>query len=168
METHNPYAAPSAVLSEVELLGDDELAGRGTRLAAIIIDTVVQIAVMLPIMFAGGYLTYLTSGQKPSWGTTALWSVAGFVAFVAVQGYPLATGGQTWGKKLLKVRIVDLAGNKPDLVSLLGLRYGVLQVIGLLPIVGPMYTVVDALFIFSKDRRCLHDKIAGTRVTVVR
>jgi uncharacterized RDD family membrane protein YckC len=28
----------------------------------------------------------------------------------------------------------------------------------------PLYAIVDALFIFRGDRRCIHDMIAGTRV----
>lgn len=28
----------------------------------------------------------------------------------------------------------------------------------------PFYALVDILFIFREDRRCLHDRIAGTQV----
>jgi uncharacterized RDD family membrane protein YckC len=34
----------------------------------------------------------------------------------------------------------------------------------LLPTVGPFAGLIDVLFIFLKDRRCLHDHIAGTVV----
>ncbi|MBI3550843.1 MAG: RDD family protein [Elusimicrobia bacterium] len=35
-------------------------------------------------------------------------------------------------------------------------------------VVLPVYALVDALFIFREDRRCLHDFLAGTRVVMTR
>ena len=90
----------------------------------------------------------------------------GFTVMVAIQGYPLAQSGQTWGKKLLKLKIVNLDGSQPDFLRLVGLRYGSTQLISLVPFVGGLYGLVDSLFIFREDRRCLHDLIAGTRVVV--
>jgi uncharacterized RDD family membrane protein YckC len=103
---------------------------------------------------------------QPSFGKQALWQVIGFAVFVAVQGYPLATAGQTWGKRLLKLKIVDLEGRKPSLLKLLAVRYFANRVIVAIPLVGPLYSIADPLIIFGKDRRCLHDHIAGTRVVV--
>jgi uncharacterized RDD family membrane protein YckC len=37
-------------------------------------------------------------------------------------------------------------------------------IIGAIPYLGGIYGLVDALFIFRDDRRCVHDHIAGTRV----
>jgi uncharacterized RDD family membrane protein YckC len=31
-------------------------------------------------------------------------------------------------------------------------------------LLGAFYSIADVLFIFGKDRRCLHDLLAGTRV----
>jgi uncharacterized RDD family membrane protein YckC len=81
---------------------------------------------------------------------------------------PLANQGQTWGKKLLKMKIVDLSGNLPDFGRLLLLRYGIGAVISIVPVLGSFYWIVDALFIFRGDRRCIHDLLAGTRVVVAR
>ena len=96
----------------------------------------------------------------------ALWGLIGFAIMVAVQGYPLAQAGQTWGKKLLKLKIVNLDGSQPDFLRLIGLRYGSGALISLIPVVGSFYGFVDALFIFREDKRCIHDHIAGTRVVV--
>ena len=92
----------------------------------------------------------------------------GFVVFVVVQGYPLSESGQTWGKKLLKLKIVDLEGRKPDFVRLLGLRYLLGLAIYQVPILGPIYSIVDVLFIFREDKRCIHDHLAGTRVVIAK
>ena len=59
------------------------------------------------------------SGQQVGFGVTLMWAVIGFVIFAVVQGFPLNATGQTWGKKLLKIKIVDLDGNKPPLGRLL-------------------------------------------------
>ncbi len=49
---------------------------------------------------------------------------------------------------------------------MLGLRYLPTQVIVAIPVVGALYALVDALFIFGAEQRCLHDLIAGTKVVL--
>lgn len=36
--------------------------------------------------------------------------------------------------------------------------------IGRIPLAGPIFKLVNALFIFGEERQCLHDKLAGTKV----
>ena len=87
--------------------------------------------------------------------------VALFVILVAVQCRLLAKDGQTIGKRAAKTRIVlvktDQNGGIVPNVLLRGL-------VASLPNVIPLYWVVDTLFIFRADRRCVHDFIAGTKV----
>ncbi|HVI59204.1 MAG TPA: RDD family protein [Luteimonas sp.] len=166
MDEQNPYRGPDAAVAEFS--SGDELAGRGTRLGAAIIDVIIMVVVMMPIMYMGGYfataMAAAQSGQQVGLGTTLLWALIGFVAFVVVQAFPLNASGQTWGKKALKIKIVDLQGNKPPLGRLLGLRYLPVQVASSIPLIGPVLGLVDVLLIFRNDRRCGHDLIAGTRV----
>lgn len=161
----NPYGAPQAPLHETR---DDglRLADRGMRLAAAIIDTVIAVVILLPMMFVGGYFNGIMTGVQPSYGEQALWGLIGFTVFLAVQGYPLNASGQTWGKKMLKIKIVDLEGDKPPFSKLIALRYLPTQAIGFVPVVGSIYGLVNVLFIFRDDRRCVHDLIAGTRVVM--
>jgi uncharacterized RDD family membrane protein YckC len=77
-------------------------------------------------------------------------------------------GGQTIGKKIVGIRIVDLDNNVPALAKILGLRYLPTRAAALIPIMGSIYSLVDALFIFFPNRRCLHDLIAGTKVVKVK
>lgn len=166
MEPHNPYAAPAAALTDTPSPGEQVLADRGMRLVAATIDTILLIAILVPIMFVGGYFTLIMAGQAPGFLTQVTWAAISFGIFALLQGYPLSQAGQTWGKKMMKMKVVDLDGRKPDLVHLLGLRIGTTQLISLVPFLGPFYGIVNVLFIFGEDRRCLHDMIAGTRVVV--
>jgi len=164
MNDPNPYSAPSAVVTDFDPGTELRLAGRGERLGAAFIDGLILLAILMPAMIMSGYFSGIMKGVQPGIGMQALWMLIGFALFVAIQGYPLAQNGQTWGKKLLKLKIVDLRGNKPEFVRMLGLRYGTTQLATLIPVVGSLYGLVDALFIFRADKRCLHDLIAGTRV----
>ncbi|MFC3715324.1 RDD family protein [Luteimonas soli] len=166
MDEQNPYRGPDAAVAEFS--SGDELAGRGARLGAAIIDAIILLVVLGPITYMGGYWQAAmeagqAGGQLP-FGTTLMWAVIGFVVFAIVQGFPLNASGQTWGKKLLKIKIVDLDGGKPPLGRLLGMRYLPVQAVGVIPFIGALIQVVEVLLIFRSDRRCGHDLIAGTKV----
>ena len=84
----------------------------------------------------------------------------------------LATRGQTIGKIIMKIRIVDaVTGEHPGWARLILLRTIVNSVIigilNILPGAGVLYFIVDSLFIFRADHRTIHDLIAGTRVDKV-
>ena len=164
MDESNPYSAPEAVVADPVL--DLRLGGRGERLGAAFIDGIISIVLVLPAMFFMGVFAYAMRGEDPPLWLNLGSSAVGFLIFVLVQGYPLKQWGQTWGKRLLKLKIVDLAGNKPEFWRMIGLRYGVGQVVMLLPFISFFYALVDALFIFRADKRCVHDHIAGTRVVI--
>ena len=162
----NPYNAPEANVSYDPPSNSLQPADRLMRLVAALIDGLIMMAVILPLMFFGGYFSGIMEGQQPGFLEQAMWGAVGFVVFVIVQGMPLNATGQTWGKKALKMKIVDMAGNKPPLVNIIAMRYLPTQAISLIPCVGALYALVDVLYIFGEYRRCLHDKIAGTQVVV--
>ena len=76
----------------------------------------------------------------------------------------LSNYGQTVGKKVLDIKIVGMDGNKLEFLPLIGLRYAPLWIASYVPVVGGILAIVNILFIFRKDRRCIHDHIAGTQV----
>src|SRR3989442_312107 len=90
--------------------------------------------------------------------------VGGLVLFTAVQGFFLATRGQTIGKMLLGLRIVRSDGERASLGRLIGLRYAIGSVIGVIPFIGVFYVLVDCLLIFRESHQCLHDNISDTIV----
>lgn len=170
MDPQNPYQSPQAPLT-APAEGDQEPADRMIRLVAAIIDGVIMMVILFPLMFIGGYFNAVMeaaqTGQQP-YAQQIAWGIGGLLLFFAVQYLPLSQNGQTWGKKIMKIKIVDMDGNKPDLVTLLGKRYLFQNGIGLIPCLGALISLVDILMIFREDRRCLHDQIAGTRVVVAR
>ncbi|QDH69793.1 RDD family protein [Marilutibacter alkalisoli] len=165
-QDNNPYQSPQADVADA--LSLDNLAGRGERLGAAIIDGLIMLAVMLPIMWIGGYFSQVmvaaASGEQPSFVSQLMWVVIGFAVFVAVQYYPLNATAQTWGKRLVGVRIANLDGSQPGIGQLIGKRYLPVQVVSSLPFVGWLIGLVNVLLIFREDRRCGHDLVAGTKV----
>ena len=111
-----------------------------------------------------GHVDYVRRGQAVPLGLTLLSTALGFVFFIAVHGYWLKKNGQTIGKKILGIRIADLEGNVPRFGRLVALRYLPISLVTLIPGLGQLLPLVDVLFIFRSDRRCVHDLIAGTKV----
>ena len=97
-------------------------------------------------------------------GQHILGSVIGIVIFLGLHGYFLAKNGQTIGKKIVKTRIVNINGELCPFAKMFVLRYVILWIITMIPIIGTIYGIVDSLFIFGKEKRCIHDYIAGTKV----
>ncbi len=87
-----------------------------------------------------------------------------YIIFLALHGYLLSRYGQTLGKRLLGIAIVTLDGGKPDFWPMIVQRYVLQWMAGGIPHIGFLLRLVDVLFIFRDDRRCLHDQIAKTRV----
>lgn len=158
----NPYAAPTA-----ELVADENrtiiLASRGKRLGAVIIDTIISIALILPLMYFTGGFDIITSGTT-NYGYNALLGVFGIVIFFLIHGRYLALYGQTIGKKMVGIKITDLQGNLPSFKKQILVRYGFTSIIGNIPFIGGLVSIIDVLFIFGKERRCLHDRVARTMV----
>ena len=133
---------------------------------SIALSLLILLVILIPLMVMGGYFSGFMTGQQPGMATQLMWAALGFVIFVLVQGYPLSQSGQTWGKKALKMKIVDLDGRQPSFATLIAKRYLPVQAISAVPVVGGLFGLVNVLFIFREDRRCIHDLIAGTQVVV--
>ncbi len=147
-------------MNEVET----KLASRWKRLGGMMLDGVISMVIIFPLMLVTGVLQRAFSGEGMTIGQQAAFYVVGWVVFLILNGYLLVNRGQTIGKVAVKTKIVDLQGNIPSFGKLLLLRYLVFGLVAQIPIVGNLAGLVNALFIFGKERRCLHDYIAGTRV----
>jgi uncharacterized RDD family membrane protein YckC len=166
--TFNPYQAPGED-REVERVAAGQvplvLATRGSRLGASIIDALLAIIIVGPLQYVTGVYDDFPNATKPSPLQTVLWSAGGLVLFVLMHGYFLRKNGQTVGKRLLRIRIADVTdGSTPALDRLLLWRVLPVHLVVLLPYVGVLASLVDALFIFRRDQRCLHDHSARTIV----
>ncbi len=64
----------------------------------------------------------------------------------------------------MKTRIVSVRdGRLLSFGRLIGLRYLPVWLVSVIPVIQ-LFGMIDALFIFRRDRRCVHDLIAGTKV----
>jgi len=161
------FAPPSAHVEDVEAGSEGiQLASRGSRFGAALIDIVIALLAM--------WLASLVTPWEPfsdvdfGWWTPHFLNPAlGFAMFTVINGYLLARRGQTIGKSLLKIRIARPDGAPASMGRLLGLRYGIGSLINVVPAAGQVWGFIDALLIFRASRRCLHDSIADTVVLKV-
>ncbi len=158
------FAPPGAHVEDVRSEGTLELAGRGTRLLAVIIDMLIGMIAAWIASLATPWSPFAFAHGQSIAATMAMNSAIGFILFAVVQSHFLAKGGQTIGKLLLKLRIVRTGGEPASLGRLLGLRYGVGALVQTVPVLGQAYGIIDALLIFRDSRKCLHDTIADTVV----
>ena len=164
MTQANPYQPPEAKLVDESAQTGIVLAERGQRFAAAIVDGLLGLAIGVPIVFALGTIDYVRRGATPPFSLLLAGAVLGFAGFLLLHGYLLNKYGQTIGKRLLGIRIADLDNNLPPFGRIIGLRYLPIQALAMIPVLGSVLPLIDVLFIFREDRRCIHDLIAGTRV----
>ena len=141
-----------------------KLASRWKRLGGSLMDGLISSVIIFPFMFITGVFQRALRGQEMTIEQHITLVIFSWVIFLILNGYLLANRGQTIGKVVVKTKIVDLDGNIPSFGKLLFLRYLVIGLVSQIPIFGGFVGLVNALFIFGKERRCLHDYIAGTRV----
>lgn len=160
--TNNPYSAPQAAVQDVgTLVGGFELATRGKRFLAALVDGLLMLGLMGGVfMFTPWSMTDLSE----STAVTLFFAGTGFVVWLLVNGYLLATRGQTVGKIAMKIRVVRQDGSRASALRLIGLRYLVPSAINTIPFVGVIFSLVNPLMIFRKSRACLHDNLADTMV----
>jgi uncharacterized RDD family membrane protein YckC len=149
-------------------LAAGELAGRLARLAAVLIDALMGLIPGVAALAYSGGLEPVLKGQGLTTQQALLVAGWSWGSFFAINSYLLFKRGQTIGKYLLAVRIVDLQGRIAPLWRVIVLRYVLISVVGQLGVLGSVLSTVDCLLIFQKSRRCLHDILAGTRVIKAR
>ena len=106
----------------------------------------------------------MASGIPLSLKENLIMFLVGQSIFLILNGSFLANYGQTIGKRVMKIKIVDMEGNNLGLIKLYSLRYLTFSLFSQIPVAGGLISLVNILFIFGKERRCLHDRLAGTQV----
>ena len=124
-------------MTPVEESPDAGLAGRGARLGAYLIDWILVSVITGVIGYMTGLLERLMNQDTTA---TLLLAAIGLVVYGVINGRLLATRGQTVGKKLVGVRIVDAPTRQIVAVwKSFGLRVAVIQAITAVPLVGALF-----------------------------
>lgn len=110
------------------------------------------------------YLEFSAKINALSDGNKMLLVFAPQLIFFVLHGASLYQRGQTIGKRLMGIAIVTLDNQKPAFFPLIAQRYMSQWLIHMVPVIGPLLRLIDVLFIFRADKRCLHDHIAKTKV----
>ena len=165
----NPFSAPTANLETPTIttpVSDLRLAAPSTRLFAVLLDGLLFTPAALIAAYSGFTLRKTVGGNAGSGPNVLVLAFVGlyFLALLGYQIYLLTTTGQTLGKRWMKIKIVKLDGSPAGFVHAVLLRSVVNGIPRVIPGLGNIYSLVDALFIFRQDRRCIHDHIASTRV----
>lgn len=165
MNSPNPYAPPKAPVADaMDDYSSAELAGRGQRLVAVILDSLISMIWTLPLGIAFGIWRGAFRHEPVPTGKTLLVTLLSIVIFMLVNGGFLRKSGQTLGKKAMGIRIVTTDNTVPELWRVIVLRYGMSWIVPAIPLIGPLIGLVDTLMIFRESRRCLHDVVADTKV----
>ena len=96
---------------------------------------------------------------------TIIATVVGILLYIAINGYLLVKYGQSVGKKIVGIRVID--SQTYQLLSfgkVVGIRYVAITLLTQIPFIGGLFGLIDVLFIFSADKRCIHDLMAGSIV----
>lgn len=160
------FAPPQAHVADIRAGAGPagiELASRGSRLGATLVDCVIHFALIGLISAATPFNIWALASSADTLDVIK-GGLASMAFYLLVQAYPLVTRGQTVGKIVLKQRIVRPNGARVEAGRLLGLRYLLPWAASTIPTAGMVYALVDCLFIFRASRRTLHDLIADTVV----
>jgi len=167
MNASNPYAPPKAAVRDVpDPDAQTELAGRGIRLLAVILDGIIFGAMVYTPLIFTGLFAGLMSARAGHAVAPQFVGVAGFIACIGAIAWIwltvlfVARNGQSIAKKLLSIKVVRRDGSKASLGRIFWLR----NVVNAFLSIIPLYGLIDVLFIFNDERQCIHDKIADTIV----
>jgi uncharacterized RDD family membrane protein YckC len=164
MGESNIYATPQSELEDPVKPDQYNLASRWARLWGSLIDGIIAMAFIFPYMFMTGFWEKAMAGDVPIFDT-ALVGIFGFFMFIVLHGYLLAKHGQTIGKRLVGTRIVSVSSNEIlPLWKIIFARYLPISIAANIPMIGQFLAIIDDLFVFRKNKRCVHDLIAGTKV----
>jgi uncharacterized RDD family membrane protein YckC len=171
---NNKYAPPKSEVADV-VLDEDIKASRGSRLGAAIIDSLIIFIPMMPAYVQAMPLMARAGGGIPRsafayWGVVAStggWFYVGLIwmlIMLIINGILAHRNGQSIAKKLLGIKDVRTDGSRASFARIFWLRNVLNSAFTFIPLIGPLYSLIDILFIFGSPKRCIHDYIADTIV----
>ena len=178
-EQPNPYEPPAARLdpgSPNDLTAEElnELASRWQRLGGSLFDGLLAFVAIIPSFFGLSLSEFARRGTRSNpfffFTESGTWGVVAAVLFgtlMIVQWTLLAKRGQTVGKIVAGTRVVGVDDLPAGFLRTVVLRLWPVEIVSRVGMLQWL-ALVDVLFIFGASRRCLHDRIAGTKVVTVR
>jgi len=166
----NPYAAPAARVIDPLQTDTQELADRGTRLGAAIVDGLIYAVVaVVPAIALPAVIGRGGGARMSDTAAGVMFFFVGllFLAVLVINCVLLHKYGQTIAKRLFKIKIVRSDGSRCGLARVIFARWLPVGLLGAIPLVGYIVSLLDPLLIFREDYRCLHDHIADTVVVKV-
>jgi len=142
----------------------DWLASRMDRFLAALLDGIFITVPLIIIFIAFGVITPGNVQRQENILHTILYFIAGQAFYLLLNGYFLIEQSQTLGKKIIGTKIIMADGKKPSFFNIYVLRYMIPGLLMFIPLFGAILSLIDHLFIFGKDHRCLHDYLADTIV----
>ncbi len=168
-ESLNPYAAPQAAIEPIPTANARyALASEGKRFAGWLLDSlflavIMGFAVGIPMVLRPADSNY-DSEIEDGLSISEMWAlVGGLLVWFIVQGWLMGARSQTLGKVLLRMKILSVSHERVGAGKLIVMRLILPNMLGFF-FCGPLFTIIDALLIFRKTSRCLHDNFAGTIV----
>ena len=185
LQSSTIYDSPSITHSELKRPAQAELASIPSRILAKIIDLLLWLPVVaIPSFYLNAsqidqLSTLQQKMQAASSSDQALqlqgqfihlipndaWMMMGLYVLImlAIQAILLSKTGQSIGKRLTKIKVVDAENNtKISLLRAFSLRSLLFVVLTIL--FFPIVPIIDSLFGLSKNRQTLHDKLAKSKV----
>lgn len=163
MDETNPYSAPRAQVRDSE--HDPRrrrLASPWIRLGAVTLDTLIPGFIAVVFTLIGVLVSDTDDVPMLMYAVGAVV----FLVYLIFQLKLLAENGWTLGKKICGIKIIRSNGDAAAVGRIFGLRIMVPGLLGIIPVAGFAFGLVDALFIFSDRHRTLHDRFADTLVVV--
>lgn len=172
----NPYRVSGGSLKDAaHTTTNVQLASRASRFVARLVDeTIIFILKVITLIFLSAYdiIDLFPSLQDPQNVNPAafIMEISIYLGYSALLGFVFYTllnvnllqQGQTIGKRLVSITMVNHRDfGKPSFVRLLLLREGLLTFCAFL---FGIFIVINYIFIFAANRRCLHDLWSGTSV----
>jgi len=146
------------------VLVSDVLADRDVRLLAFLLDLGLAGLTITPVVLAYA-VTHPADVSNSVVVAASHWIAGvGLIGLMVGQGWLLTVRGQTLGKRALGIRVERDDGSRADFGRVVLRRYVVPAILG---IACGLFASVDALLLLARDRRTLHDRMAGTRVVRV-
>lgn len=181
MSEENPYTPPVNQVEDPPIQSavpsSHNYASLGARFSGKLIDVLIMIP--LGLVIGIGYALVsppkVIAVEKTSdlfsmgatgygYGETLLLAVLGIAAYIGIQWTFWASTGQSIGKKVMKTQVVNLDGSQASAKTIALKRYAIMSLIANVPVAGSLVSLIGVLLIFRRDRNCLHDDIAKTRV----